>query len=189
MEDALWKLTGFLLAAILLFMVPTMAMLERQDDVTLSLVQAEANRFADTARDMGAITPRLYDRFTERLSATGLLYDIRIRHQKRSWAPVYATTTSGLAAASGLAFSGEYDQSRVTEGEQKIIGILYPATAADMDDASRQYRMSAGDLLFVDVASRGETMAGALRRMLLFRSIPGMGILARAGGMVRNEVD
>jgi hypothetical protein len=183
MDDALWKLAGFLLAAILVFMVPTMAMLERQDDVTQSLVQAETNRFADTARDMGAISPQLYERFSDRLSATGLHYDIRIRHQKRSWIPVYATTTSGLS------FTGDYGQSRITDGEQSVLGILYPSSAAGVDDVSRQYRMHAGDLLFVEVESRGETMAGSLRRMLFFRPSSGMGIFARAGGMVRNEAD
>ncbi len=183
MDDALWKLAGFLLAAILLFTVPTMALLERQDDVTRSLVQAEASRFADTARDMGSISPRLYDQFTERLSATGLRYDIKIRHQKRSWIPVYATTGSGLL------FTGTYDQSRVTDSEQSVLGVLYPSSPASEEEASRQYRMHAGDLLFVEVESRGETMAGAFHRMLFFGSSPGSGILARAGGMVRNEAD
>jgi hypothetical protein len=183
MDDALWKLAGFLLAAILIFMVPTMALLERQDDVTQSLVQAEANRFADTARDLGAISPRLYDRFTERLSATGLRYDIRIRHQKRSWAPVYSSTPSGTS------FTGTYGQTRITDGEQSVLTVLYPYTTAGVDDASRQYRMHAGDLLFVEVESRGETMAGSLRRVVFSRSSSGMGIFARAGGMVRNEAD
>jgi hypothetical protein len=49
--------------------------------------------------------------------------------------------------------------------------------------------MHAGDLLFVEVESRGETMAGSLRRMVFSRSSSGMGIFARAGGMVRNEAD
>ncbi len=183
MDDALWKLAGFLLAAVLLFLVPTMALLERQDDVTRALVQAEANRFVDTARDMGAISPRLYARFADRLAMTGLRYDIRIRHEKRAWTPEY------VEGAGGLSFTGEYGQSRVTEGEQNVLATLFPQGSAAIDDPSRQYGMHAGDLLFVEVESRGDTMAGALRKMIFSRKSAGMGILARAGGMVRNEAD
>ncbi len=183
MEDALWKLAGFLLAAVLLVAVPTMSLLERQDDVTRSLVQAEANRFADTARDMGAISPALYERLQDRLQATGLLYDIRIRHESHAWMPVFASTRTGLAD------TGTFGMSAVTEGEARILSTLYPEAASPVDEATRLYRMHAGDLLFVEIASRGETLAGAWRRMFLPGGGRGVAILARAGGMVRNEAD
>ncbi len=183
MEDALWKLAGFLLAAVLLFLIPTMALLERQDDITQSLVQAEVSRFADTARDMGAISPRLYERFTDRLASTGLRYNIRLRHEKRSWTPEYVETNGSLS------FSGDFGQSRVTEGERTIIAVLFPDGTSSLDDDSRQYRMHAGDLLFVEVENRGLTMAGSLRQMIFASDDSGMGILARGGGMVRNEAN
>lgn len=182
MEEALWKLAGFLLAAVLVIAVPTMSLLERQDDVTRALVQAEANRFADTARDMGAISPALYERLQDRLRATGMLYDIRIRHESHAWIPVYTTT------ATGLTDTGTFDMSAVTEGETQILSVLYPSEAVP-SPAERLYRMHAGDLLFVEIASRGETLAGAWRRMFLSGNGGGMAIMARAGGMVRNEAD
>lgn len=183
MEDALWKLTGFLLAAVLIIAVPTMSMLERQDDVTRALVQAEANRFADTARDMGAISPALYERLQERLRATGMLYDIRIRHESHAWMPILTTT------ATGLTDTGTFGMSTVTEGEMKILSVLYPDASMPESNSERLYRMHAGDLLFVEVASRGETLAGAWRHMFLPGRGSGIAILARAGGMVRNETD
>lgn len=183
MEDALWKLLGFLLAAILLVAVPTMSLAERQDDITLSVVQAEANRFADTARDMGMISPRMYDRFVERLQATGLRYDIRLRHDRHAWQPVYQTTNTGLD------FTGEYERSSVTEGESTILGVLYPDDMAGMEESSRFYRMHVGDQLQVEVRSRGDTLAASWRRMFFSSDNSGMEILARAGGMVRNETD
>ncbi len=183
MDDAIWKLLGFILSAVLLFAIPTMALLERQDDVTQSMVQAEANRFVDTARDMGYISPQLYTRFSERLQATGLHYNIRIRHEKRTWIPVYDSVGTGLV------FTGNYDQSRVVAGEADVLATLFPTGGIPPDEASLHYNMHAGDLLFVEVRSRGETMADAMRRWLWFGQGAASGIWGRAGGMVRNEAN
>lgn len=183
MDDALWKLVGFLLSAVLLFAIPTMALLERQDDITRALVQTEVNRFVDTSRDMGYISPQLYSRFTDRLGATGLRYNIKLRHEKRTWIPVYENVGAGLV------FQGEYDQSRVMEGEATVLSTLYPNNTVSVDDKQRQYPLHQGDMLFVEVQSTGETMAGSLRRLIYFGRETSSGILARAGGMVRNEAD
>lgn len=186
MEDALWKLSGFILSAILLFAIPTMSLLERQDDITRAVVQAETNRFADTARDMGYISAEQYERFNNRLKATGLIYDIRIRHERRSWQPVYLTT------ANGLVFTGEYRQSRITEGENSVLSAIYSvdseSTLSDGIEGGR-YFLNAGDMLIVEAQSRGKTMAASWRSIFLTSAGSGMGIFARAGGMVRNEAD
>lgn len=183
MEDALWKLLGFLLAAVLVVVVPTMSLLERQDDITLSLVQAESARFADAARDMGMVSPEMYERFEQRLLATGMRYDVRLRHERHAWQPVYDTT------ATGLVFTGAFERSSITEGEHGILSVLYPEVpASDTQDAnSRHYGMHVGDQFFVEVSSRGDTMATSWRRMFFSRNSETVGIFARAGGMVRNE--
>jgi len=183
MDDALWKLVGFLLSAVLLFAIPTMAILERQDDVTRALVQTEVNRFVDTSRDMGYISPQVYSRFTDRLEATGLHYTIKLRHEKKTWVPVYESVGTSLV------FQGEYRQSRVVEGESVVLSVLYPDDSTSVYDKQRQYAMHEGDLLFVEVQNTGETMSGSLRKLLYFGNGTSSGILARAGGMVRNEAD
>jgi hypothetical protein len=183
MEDALWKLFGFILAVVLVIVVPMMSLLERQDDMTLAIAQAEATRFADTARDMGTVTPAMYERFVNRLHATGLRYDIRLRHQRHQWQPVYETTPTGLL------FTGEYTRSVMTEGEQVILAALYPPAASQgaSQEASGSYRMHVGDQFHVEITSTGESAAAAWRRMFLSAGTAEAGILARAGGMVRNE--
>lgn len=184
MEDALWKILGFLLAVVLVVVIPMMSLLERQDDVTLVIAQAEATRFADTARDMGTITPAMYERFVERLHATGMRYDIRLRHERHSWQPVYETT------ATGLVFTGEFTRSSLTEGESVILSALFPETepaSATTEATNPCYDMHVGDQFYVEVCSRGETAAASWRRMFLSQNAAGVGILARAGGMVRNE--
>lgn len=181
MEDALWKLLGILLAVVLVVVIPTMSMLERQDDITLAIVQAETTRFADTVRDMGHVSPAMYERFVGRLHATGLRYDIRLRHERHAWQPEYETT------AGGLVFSGRFYRSSMTEGEETVLSVLYPADPSPEDATRHHYALHAGDLWHVEVQSRGATMAAGWRTLFLGRRQDGIGILARAGGMVRNE--
>ena len=50
MDSPVWKILGFFLAAVLLFLVPVMNMLERQESAAYTTVFTETNRFADSAR-------------------------------------------------------------------------------------------------------------------------------------------
>ena len=82
MDSPLWKILGFFLAAVLLFLVPVMNMLERQDSAAYTVVFTETIRFVDSARDTGYITPNMYNEFVNRIHTTGCTFEIRIEHQK-----------------------------------------------------------------------------------------------------------
>lgn len=182
MDSPLWKILGFLLAAVLLFLVPVMSILERQDDVAFTVVFTETNRFADSARDTGYITPTMYTDFTNRLNATGNTFDVSLRHVKSVINPVYRQ--NGL----NLEFTGEYEINRISVSETDILSTLFPTNgSSDVFDKARRYDMKAGDLLFVEVKNRGKTMATALRDMMLFSDAQTPTLLVRAGGLVRNE--
>jgi len=182
MDGALWKVLAFLLCAVLMFLFPLMAVLDRQDDITYNIVLAECNRFVDTCRDTGYITPDMYQEFTERVNSTGNTYTIRLSHIKRSVTPVYKQINGSLS------FTGEYEIIHVNYGEQDILSVLYPHNATvSVHDKSRRYNMSIGDLLFVEVQNKGKTMATAIRDMILFRDTDYPAIFVRTGGMVRNE--
>lgn len=181
MDKTIWKVLAFLICAILLFLVPLLNMLERQDDIAYNIVLAECNRFVDICRDTGFITPDLYANFTDRLNTTGNTYQIRMSHIKRSVYPVYRQTGSTMA------FSGEYEIIRVNKGEEEILRTLFPVDSASAPDGSRRYEMSMGDLFFVEVQNKGKTMAVAIRDMMMFTDTKTPCIFVRAGGMVRNE--
>lgn len=182
MENALWKVLAFILCAVLLFLVPLTAIMDRQDDIAYSVVLTECNRFVDTCRDTGYITPSLYSELVKRLNSTGNIYTINLSHIKRIVNPIYEES-SGI-----LVFTGEYDINHVTESEYKIMDTLFPdnSTVSDLDKA-RRYNMKMGDLFFVEVQNNGKTMATAIRDMLMFSDTKSPGIFVRAGGMVRNE--
>ncbi|HHY64303.1 MAG TPA: hypothetical protein GX501_04585 [Clostridiaceae bacterium] len=181
MDRILWKVLAFLVCAVLLFLVPLLNMLERQDDIAYNIVFAECSRFADICRDTGYITPNLYTDFVNRLNSTGNTYQVRMTHIKRSVNPVYRQTGNTME------FTGDYEIIHVTRGEDEILDVLFPLTPLSPLDESRRYKMAMGDLFFVEVQNRGKTMAVALRDMILFSNTKTPCIFVRAGGMVRNE--
>ncbi|MGI6623140.1 MAG: hypothetical protein GX227_04160 [Clostridiaceae bacterium] len=181
MERTLWKILAFLICAILLFLVPLLNILERQDDIAYNIVLAECNRFVDICRDTGFITPDLYTDFVSRINSTGNTYQIGLSHVKRSVYPVYRQTGSTMV------FSGEYEIIRVNKGEEEILKTLFPQNSASVLDKSRRYEMAMGDLFFVEVQNKGKTMAVAIRDMMMFTNTKSPCIFVRAGGMVRNE--
>ncbi len=181
MDRILWKVLAFLVCAVLLFLVPLLNMLERQDDIAYNIIFAECSRFSDICRDTGYISPDMYTDFMNRINSTGNTYDIRLIHVKRSVNPVYRQSGSSLA------FTGEYEIIHVTRGEDEILDVLFPPTAASTLDKSRRYEMAMGDLFFVEVKNKGKTMAVAIRDMIMFSDSKTPSIFVRAGGMVRNE--
>lgn len=181
MDNAIWKILAFFLAAVLLFLVPLINLLERQDDAAFTVVFSETNRFVDSARDTGYITPDMYTEFLNRIQATGNTYSVSLKHIKSTVNPVYRQNGAALD------FTGEYEINRVAVSEGDIFAILFPGGAVSALDKSRRYEMRAGDLLFVEVKNRGKTMATAIRDMLLMNDTTAPGIFVRAGGMVRNE--
>lgn len=182
MENTLWKLLAFILCALLLFLAPLMSVLERQDDISYTVVFTECNRFVDACRDTGYITPGMYSEFSDRLGSTGNTYQINLSHVKRSVNPIYIQSNGALA------FTGEYEITHVAFGEVDILGVLFPkGSVLSALDKARRYNMDMGDLLFIEVRNKGKTMATAIRDMMLFSNTRAPGIFVRAGGMVRNE--
>lgn len=182
MDSPVWKILGFFLAAVLLFLVPVMNMLERQESAAYTVVLAETNRFADSARDAGYITPNMYSEFVRRLNATGCIFEIRIEHVKSTISPVYRQNGSVLE------FTGEYEISRIVQDQDAIMSVLFPdIPGPDVFDRARRYEMKAGDLLFVEVKNIGKTMVTALRDMILFSVTQYPTLFVRVGGLVRNE--
>jgi len=182
MDGPLWKIAGFFLAAVLMFLVPVMYMLERQDSATYTVVFSETNRFVDAARDTGYITPNMYSEFIRRISATGCTFEIRMEHVRSTIVPVYRY--SGAEHE----FTGEYEVVRISEGDDAILSVLFPDDPSiDEFHRSRRYEMKAGDMFFVEVKNSGKTMATALKDLMLFADTRTPTIFVRAGGLVRNE--
>lgn len=81
MGDSLITIVGILLAAILMFIFPMMAISERNDDVSQLSVQTAVAEFVNNARTTGKITSSEYDNLIAKLYATKNTYDVEMEIQ------------------------------------------------------------------------------------------------------------
>ena len=81
MGDSLVTVVAILLAAILMFIFPMMAMSERNDDISQLTIQTIIVEFVNNATNTGKITEADYDKLVSELYATGNTYDINIELQ------------------------------------------------------------------------------------------------------------
>lgn len=87
MGDSLITVIAIMLASVLMFVFPMMSIAERNDDVSLSTVQAAVVEFVDNTRATGKLTMKNYDSLMQKINATGNTYDIDMELQLRDVNP------------------------------------------------------------------------------------------------------
>lgn len=173
MENSLWKVLAFIILVLMLFIGPLYYTFIRQDMMTYQIVNTETERFADTVRDLGYITPNMYLDFKERIQATGLNYKVTLSHYKKDVVKVLE----------GEGYLVDFDSYL----EEDILEILFPESSEDNLSLERYYYMSLGDFFIIEVENTGRTKANVMRDMLTFSRSSAPEIYIRAGGMVYNE--
>ena len=76
MDSSLITIIAILLAAVLMFGFPLVAISEMNDNETQAMVQSYTNEFVNTVLSKGRITKDDYDAFIQKLAATGNSYEI-----------------------------------------------------------------------------------------------------------------
>ena len=71
MGDSLITVISIVLAAVLIFVFPMMAMAERNDDIAQTTVQTAAQEFVNKVSSTGKITQVDYDTMIQKIYATG----------------------------------------------------------------------------------------------------------------------
>lgn len=170
-EGTLWKILAFLLAVSLMFVAPMMVIYDRQEAITYTLALSAVNEMTALSRELGFVNQNQYHQLMDRLGATGLTYDISLEHYKKVYIPVYDTLGT-FTGDSYVSFEG-----------------VYNGDITDVIEGAGQYKMSTGDMFFLQVENRTPTPAQALRQMVWHRSSDARAIIVRSGGMVHNEPD
>lgn len=75
MGDSLITVISIVLAAVLVFVFPMMAMAERNDDVAVTTVQTAVQEFVDKVSTTGKITQVDYNTMNQKIYATGNTFD------------------------------------------------------------------------------------------------------------------
>jgi len=173
--NAIGKVFTIFLAILLLFIYPLMEMLQQQNFTTHLFVYAETTKLVDAVRNTGYMTPRMYQEYTEKLSATDLLYEITLEHQHRKYDPIYLDPLDETTFQDDFAinYRGYYTQD--------ILEVLFPSD----DGESDEYRFSQGDYFKVKVVNKSKTLATKLTQLIYCRELPTEAIVIQYGGMIK----
>ena len=106
MDNTLMTIIGLFLVATLMFLVPLMAITERNDDIAQSVIQTAVSEFTDTSSNAGAITQHAYEELRSRLNSTGNSFEIIIEVQHLDENPGKKTVyTSGNLIGENIRYS------------------------------------------------------------------------------------
>lgn len=213
MGDSFSKIVALFLAFMLLFIYPIKNELERLDETSRIYVLTETSKFVDSVRNLGYITPLMYEEFVNRLASTNNLYEIRMEHRRKRYDPVYADPFSGVPMIDDdddedlldddldddLDDEGEFDYEYEedvapfdyiidyrTYYSSTILDVLFPDPPID-ESVDRNYRLEKGDYFAVTVYNTNKTMATRIQEMLYNKSLSELKIYVRYGGMVKDE--
>ena len=147
MGDSLITVVTILLAAILMFIFPMMAISERNDDVSELTVQTAVAEFVNNSRNIGKITEANYSKLISTLNSTGKTCDVQMEVQVIDENP----------AKKGPITSGE-----TKIGENIYYSIYTTQILEDLEADGTKY-MKEGDILTVTVSNTNNTISQMLK--------------------------
>lgn len=161
-EESLWKIVGFLLCVIMLFIAPLISIYERQENITYQVVKEEAERFSDIVRDSGKITKKDRSRFLSRLGATGNTYTVEMEHLEKK----YIEDKNGNIQ---IYYNGRYNED------------IHKAL-----ETKGEYKVKAGDFFYINIKNSSRTKKQVIYSALGLGGKRIMSIYVVSGGMIRD---
>lgn len=179
MMNAISKIIAILLAAILLYLVPTYTSFQRQEDISQLIAQQAVVTFVDAARNKGYISPTMYHDFQNMLRSSGNDYKVEMVHSRKRYDPIYSDSN---------VFQNDIQVSYDEFIEQDILKILFPENTLPDDDERRMYKMRVGDFFKVTITNINKTNATTMKEFLTGTHVGDVAtIVIPYGGMVYNE--
>lgn len=182
MAKVLSVLFAVVVACGLMYVWPTQNNYEDQDKIAYNIAYKSATTFADSVRNKGYITPKMYTDFNNELSATDNIYDIQMEHDRKRYNPIYTDP------ANPATFQGKFEVYYDGFYTDKIMSTLFPTNSLPVTDTSRKYYLQSGDYFYVTIKNKNFTKA-TLVSDFLTNSNTGdpTRIYIPYGGMVNNE--
>lgn len=78
MSDSFVTIILILIASVMLFMVPMIAVSHRKDVVSTQTVQVAINEFVDSTRKTGKVTQEEFSNLVQTLETTGETYEVNV---------------------------------------------------------------------------------------------------------------
>ena len=175
MDNTLMTIIGIFLAALLMFVVPLMAISERNDDIAQSVVQTATAEFVETISNAGLIRPSDYEGYLQKLAATGNTFDVEIevQHLDENFGKKNAATSGELIG----------ENERYSTFTTEILNSMY-----ENNSEPKNYVLKKGDNVIITAKNNNKTIAQTLRTVVY--RITGQGtyqIGASSSSMVVNN--
>lgn len=168
MGDSLITIVAIVLAAILMFVFPLMAMSDRTDDISELTVQTATTDFVDTVRTTGKLSLDDYAKFEQKISATGNSYDIEMEAKIMDENPGKKTT-----------------QANPNKIGENVSYSLYTEQILDTLNNKKSLSLKEGDMFSTSVKNTNITLSQQLKNF--FYTVAGNDtytIAAQHGGYV-----
>lgn len=178
MPNALSKVFAIFVAVVLLYIFPMKNELERQDETSRMFVFNETVGLVDSVRNLGYLSPEMYEEYLNKLALTGNLYKVELEHASLIVYPVYDSYNNLVA--------GEYLQTYKNTYENVIEECLFPLYNPM---SGKSYDMKKGDYFCVHVVNQNKTTATKLQELLYGRAMSAEKIFVTYGGMIKDESD
>lgn len=187
MPNALSKVVAIFIVVFLLFIYPIKNELERQDETSRIYVLNKTIGFVDSVRNLGYISPDMYENYLSELATTGNLYKVELEHAKLEYIPVMEyNSATGLYETQ----PGEFQKSYMDTGTEAIEECLFPVTYPPAPPLlGHPYEMRMGDYFTVNIVNQNKTMATRIQEMVYGRGISPEKIFVTYGGMIKDESD
>ncbi len=162
MKDGLSFVAAVVVSAILLYVYPLTASVDRQQQLMFLMTQQAVTRFVDDVCTKGFLSAPMYRQFEEQLATSGLSIRVDLKHVKKSW------ITSKE--------NGDLIESMEEYYNPQIHELLFPANNYGDSDSGGTYYFATGDEFYVTVKSE-ETEGGRYPTPLVWLPF---------GGIVKN---
>jgi len=153
MDNTLMTIIGIFLAATLMFLVPIMAITEKNDTIAQTTVQSAVSEFVDTVSTNGKIDPTSYEKMIAKLESTGNHFETTIEVQHLDENPG--------KKGDGQSVDAIGENLRYSTYTTEILSHMF---SNEQDGTS--YPLKKGDNIIVTARNTNKTLAQQLRSFL-----------------------
>lgn len=147
MGDSLITVVVIMLAAVLMFVFPMMAVSERSDDISQLTVQTATTEFVDNIRATGKITIEDYDKFIQTINAGGNTYEVEMEAKI-------------LDENVGIKVTQE-EKDKI--GENDYYSMYTTQIMESLNSSQGRLKLKEGDMVLVSVKNTNVTISQLLR--------------------------
>lgn len=158
MSETFMTAIGIIIAVVIMFAAPIMAIATQNDDITQTSVQSIINNFVNTVAKEGKITQNSYDTLIQKLYATGNAYDVELEVQIISDNPPKHVMNQESAKEISI-------QEPITIGESLYYSTFTKDIVKKLED-DKIYKLTKGSRVIVRVKNINQTMGTTIKNFL-----------------------